>query len=83
MNTEIIGVIVMFAGTVLLAIPLGRYIAKVYEGQKTWLDPILTPIDKYFSKRRYSSGKGNELEAAPVCLAYHQSGLGSFLHVRV
>jgi potassium-transporting ATPase potassium-binding subunit len=50
MNTEIIGVIVMFLVTILLAIPLGRYIAKVYEGQKTWLDPILTPIDKFFFK---------------------------------
>ncbi|MDP9040897.1 MAG: potassium-transporting ATPase subunit KdpA [Bacteroidota bacterium] len=50
MNTEIIGVIVMFLATVLLAIPLGRYIGKVYEGQKTWLDPILKPIDKFFFK---------------------------------
>jgi potassium-transporting ATPase potassium-binding subunit len=50
MNTEITGVIFMFAATVLLAIPLGRYIAKVYEGQRTWLDPILSPIDRIFFK---------------------------------
>jgi potassium-transporting ATPase potassium-binding subunit len=50
MSTEIIGVIVMFAASVLLAIPLGRYIGKVYEGQKTWLDVILNPIDKFFFK---------------------------------
>jgi potassium-transporting ATPase potassium-binding subunit len=50
MNTEIIGVIVMFLATILLAIPLGRYMAKVYEGQKTWLDPVLAPIDKLFFK---------------------------------
>ena len=50
MNTEILGVIVMFVATILLAIPLGRYIAKVYEGQKTWLDPVLAPIDKLFFK---------------------------------
>jgi potassium-transporting ATPase potassium-binding subunit len=50
MNTEIIGVIVMFVATILLAIPLGRYIAKIYEGQKTWLDPVLAPIDKIFFK---------------------------------
>ena len=50
MNTEITGVIVMFLATILLAIPLGRYIAKVYEGQKTWLDPVLAPIDKLFFK---------------------------------
>ena len=50
MNTEIIGVIVMYVAMVLLAIPLGRYIAKVYEGKKTWLDPVLAPIDKLFFK---------------------------------
>jgi K+-transporting ATPase ATPase A chain len=50
MNTEIFGVIVMFVATLLLAIPLGRYIARVYEGQKTWLDPILGPLDKFFFK---------------------------------
>jgi potassium-transporting ATPase potassium-binding subunit len=50
MNTEIIGVIVMFAASVLLSIPLGRYIGKVYEGQKTWLDPLLNPLDKFFFK---------------------------------
>jgi potassium-transporting ATPase potassium-binding subunit len=50
MNTEITGVVVMFLVTVLLAIPLGRYIGKVYEGQKTWLDPVLAPIDKIFFK---------------------------------
>jgi K+-transporting ATPase ATPase A chain len=30
MNTEILGVIVMFVTSILLAIPLGRYISKVY-----------------------------------------------------
>ncbi len=46
MNTEILGVVVMFAITVLLAIPFGKYIAKVYGGDKTWLDFIFNPIDK-------------------------------------
>jgi len=50
MNPEILGVILMFALTVLLAIPLGRYIGKVYEGDRTWLDPILNPLDKLFFK---------------------------------
>ena len=50
MNTEIFGVIAMFIITVLLAIPLGRYIGKVYSGDKTWLDPILNPLDKLFYK---------------------------------
>lgn len=50
MNTEIAGVIAMFLITLVLAIPLGKYIAKVYGGEKTWLDPILNPLDKLFFK---------------------------------
>jgi K+-transporting ATPase ATPase A chain len=50
MNSEIFGVIIMFLVLVLLAIPLGRYIGKIYLGEKTWLDPIFNPIDKLFFK---------------------------------
>ncbi len=50
MNSEILGVIAMFVFMVLLAIPLGRYIGKLYEGERTWLDPVLNPIDKLFYK---------------------------------
>lgn len=50
MNTEIVGVIFMFLLSVLLAIPLGRYIGKVYNGDKTWLDPVFNPIDRFFFK---------------------------------
>lgn len=50
MNSEILGVIVMYAVMVLLAIPLGRYIGKVYNGDKTWLDKVFNPLDKVFFK---------------------------------
>jgi potassium-transporting ATPase potassium-binding subunit len=50
MNTEISGIVAMFLITLVLAIPLGRYIAKVYGGEKTWLDPVLNPLDKLFFK---------------------------------
>ncbi|HVM90038.1 MAG TPA: potassium-transporting ATPase subunit KdpA [Puia sp.] len=50
MNTEILGVVFMYVIMVLLAIPLGKYMGKVYEGQRTWLDPILNPVDKVFFK---------------------------------
>ncbi len=50
MNIEIIGVVVMYVVMVLLAIPLGRYMGKVYEGEKTWLDFVLNPLDKLFFK---------------------------------
>jgi potassium-transporting ATPase potassium-binding subunit len=48
MTTEISGIILMYALTIALAIPLGRYIGKVYEGERTWLDWLLNPIDKIF-----------------------------------
>jgi len=48
MSTQIIGIVTMYAVMVLLAIPLGRYMAKVFEGQKTWLDPVFNPLDKIF-----------------------------------
>jgi K+-transporting ATPase ATPase A chain len=50
MNTEIFGVVAMFALSVLLAIPLGKYIAKVYAGDKTLLDSLLNPLEKLFFK---------------------------------
>lgn len=50
MTTEILGIIFMYALTVALAIPLGKYIGKVYEGEKTWLDRVFNPIDKAFFK---------------------------------
>lgn len=50
MNTEILGIIAMFTVTVVLAIPLGRYIAKVFGNEKTILDPIFNPIERIFYK---------------------------------
>lgn len=50
MNTEILGVILMFVTTILIAVPLGRYIGKVYSGQTTWPDRILNPLDRLIFK---------------------------------
>ncbi len=33
------------AVTVALAIPLGAYMARVWQGQSTWLDPVLKPVE--------------------------------------
>lgn len=44
MNKELLGVVTMFTLTVLLAIPLGKYIAKVFKGEKTFLD-FLAPLE--------------------------------------
>jgi K+-transporting ATPase ATPase A chain len=46
MNTEILGVIVTFLLTVLLAYPLGIYIARVFGGEKTFSD-FLLPVERF------------------------------------
>lgn len=40
----------MFLATIVIAVPLGRYIANVYDSRKTWLDPVFNPLDKLFFK---------------------------------
>lgn len=50
MNTEILGIIAMFTITLLLAIPLGKYMAKVYAGERTLLDPVFNPVERLFFK---------------------------------
>ncbi|SFF00357.1 potassium-transporting ATPase subunit KdpA [Thermoflexibacter ruber] len=50
MNTEILGIILMYATVVVLAIPLGRYIGKIFNYENTWLDKIFNPLDKLFFK---------------------------------
>jgi potassium-transporting ATPase potassium-binding subunit len=50
MNTEITGIIFMFALLVILAIPLGKYMGKVFSGEKTWPDRLLNPLDRLFYK---------------------------------
>lgn len=50
MNTEILGIIVMYGLVMLLAIPLGRYIGKIFNYENTWLDKIFNPLDQLFFK---------------------------------
>ncbi len=47
MNSEVLGIILQFLATVLLAWPLGIYIARVYAGQKTPLD-FFAPLERLF-----------------------------------
>jgi K+-transporting ATPase ATPase A chain len=49
MLQEILGIGLIFVLTVLLALPLGRYIAKVYLGQPTWLD-FMSPLENFIYK---------------------------------
>jgi K+-transporting ATPase ATPase A chain len=41
-------ILVTIAITVALAIPLGAYLARVWQGGRTWLDPVLKPVEGVF-----------------------------------
>ncbi|MFO3726309.1 potassium-transporting ATPase subunit KdpA [Butyricimonas muris] len=49
MNTEILGVIAQILLMGLIAYPLGKYIAKVYRGERTWSD-FMKPIERLIYK---------------------------------
>lgn len=47
MNSEILGTIIIFGATILLAWPLGKYISAVYAGNKNISD-FMNPVEKFF-----------------------------------
>ena len=44
MNTELFGIIATWLLTLVIAIPLGKYLAKVFAGEKVWTD-FLKPVE--------------------------------------
>jgi K+-transporting ATPase ATPase A chain len=46
MNTELLGIIVTFLLTLLLAFPLGKYMSKVFKGEKTITD-FMNPFERF------------------------------------
>lgn len=44
MNTELLGIIATYLLTLVIAIPLGKYLAKVFVGEKVWTD-FLKPVE--------------------------------------
>lgn len=49
MNTELLGSIAQIMLMIILAWPLGKYIAKVYKGEKTCLD-FMAPVERFIFK---------------------------------
>jgi K+-transporting ATPase ATPase A chain len=50
MNIEYTAVVFTIFLTILTSIPLGRYMARVFQGERTWLDPVFLPIEKLILK---------------------------------
>ena len=46
MNSEITGIVFGFLITVILAIPFGKYISKVFKGEKVWTE-FLAPLENF------------------------------------
>ena len=46
MGTEILAVVLTVAITIATSIPIGRYMARVFSGVSTWLDPVFVPIER-------------------------------------
>jgi len=46
--TGIVSIAAFLFLTYLLTKPLGAYMARVYQGERTWLDPVLVPVERGF-----------------------------------
>lgn len=44
MNTELLGIVATYLLTLVIAIPLGKYLAKVFAGERVWTD-FLKPVE--------------------------------------
>jgi len=46
MQLDILSILFMFGAALAIGIPLGKYMARVYAGEKTLLDPVMNPLEK-------------------------------------
>jgi len=66
------------AVTVALAWPLGIYMARVWQGETTWLDPVLKPVE-----RLVYAGCGVKPEKGQGWIAYTMSFLAFSVAIRL
>ena len=53
---------VFFVLVLLAAKPMGLYMARVYERKKTWLDPVLVPVERLLYADRRGRRSGDALD---------------------
>jgi K+-transporting ATPase ATPase A chain len=45
--TDLIFILILLFATIILAVPIGKYMSKVYTGQKTFMTPIMLPVEHF------------------------------------
>lgn len=50
MSNEILSILMIFLATIIIAVPLGKYLGKVFVHDKTWLDRVFQPLEKLIFK---------------------------------
>ena len=58
MQLDILSILFMFGAALPFGIPLGKYMARVYAGEKTLLDPVMNPLEKYSTDSAGSTPTG-------------------------
>lgn len=46
MATQYLAVALTIGFTIATSIPLGQYLSRVFTGGRTWLDPVLVPVER-------------------------------------
>ena len=72
MNTEILGVALQIVLLIVISYPLGKYIAKVYKGEKTWSD-FMKPVERLIYKVAGVNPE-EEMNYGAWCYSVHSSG---------
>ena len=78
MRFDLAGIAIVLVLIFLLVIPMGRYMAAVFTGGRTWLDPVLDPIDNLIY-RLTGVNPRQGMTWWPYCLAMLVTNLVMFL----
>ena len=78
--------VAFFAVLLLLMRPLGLYIARVLEAEKTFLDPLLRPVERLLYRedfRRAFAGDIGEIIFPPRAMEYYTAALTGSVDIDV
>ncbi len=45
-SRDLVAIAVTLGVTIASSVPIGYYVARVFQGQRTWLDPLCGPIER-------------------------------------